>query len=262
MQRSPTAPAPVESAAVVLDVGPPRKTRLRRSPPTVAPVLPRGAWTPRSQPQQSRLPPRVRIALCSDHNLLLTTLAHTLSQCEDLEPSLTWHAEADRLADGPSDTGADVILLAFVAQDSRLLGAIRAFRARNPRARLVLVANSSDPALARAAIAAGAQGYLSPSASTDQLLEAIRRVAADESFIEADLARQMAFQTTQPHERLSPRERELLLYLAEGWRSRDVARHLNLSEKTVSTFRMRLKKKLGLHTPQELTAYARSHPVL
>lgn len=203
----------------------------------------------------------VRVALYSDHKLLLMSLAHTLSMLGGVEASQLVHGNAALLADWKSDSGADVVLLAFVAQDNRLIGALQAFHKTHSHARLVLVANSSNPVLASAAIAAGVQGYLSPTASVDSLLEAIRRVAADKSFIEADIAQQIAFQQNPLHERLSPRERELLHYLAEGWRSRDVARHLNLSEKTVSTFRSRLKKKLGLRTPRELTEYARSNVV-
>ncbi len=218
-----------------------------------------GAHPSKASPMQTR---PVRVTLYVDHKLLLTALAQSLSKRTGLEPAHTVHDQAAHLADWQAAPDADVIVLAFLTNDHRLFMAVQAFRARHPHARLLLVANSTSPAIASAAIAAGIQGYLLPTASVDQLHQAIRCVADGHPYIDSALAQEIAFQHRPAHERLSPRERELLRYLAEGWRSRDVARHLNLSEKTVSTFRARLKQKLGVQTPRDLMAYVRSNPVL
>lgn len=235
--------------------------RARRKPSTAGAFM---DAVRQASPQQCPASERrkIRVALYSDHNLLLTALAQTCCGKTGLDTVQTVCDQVPELTDWPVREDVDVVIFTVTVQESRLIGLLRGFRAQHPDPRILFIPGKSSSALARAAIDAGVDGYLPANASVDTLHDAVRSIAAGQRFIDASLAQELAFESSSANEALSPRERELLLYLAEGWRNRDVARHLNLSEKTVSTFRVRLKKKLGVQTQQELVAYARSHPGL
>lgn len=110
-------------------------------------------------------------------------------------------------------------------------------------------------------------GYLTKDHSPEQLLEAIRRVARGGKYVSATLAERLAglvdsAGTRSPHERLSDREFEALRALGGGMTVKDAAEQLNLSAKTVSTYRARLLEKMGLRSKADLVRYAMEHELL
>jgi DNA-binding NarL/FixJ family response regulator len=117
------------------------------------------------------------------------------------------------------------------------------------------------------ALQAGAAGYLTKDHSPEQLLEAVRRVARGGRYVSATLAERLAglvdsAGTRSPHERLSDREFEVLRALGGGMTVKDAAAQLNLSAKTVSTYRARLLEKMGLKSKADLVRYVMEHELL
>jgi DNA-binding NarL/FixJ family response regulator len=114
------------------------------------------------------------------------------------------------------------------------------------------------------ALKAGAAGYLTKDGAPDELVVAIRKVAAGGRYIRASLAERLAEEIAggaerPPHERLSDREYQVMRMLASGKTVGRIADELSLSVKTISTNRARLLRKMGMDTNAELTYYAVKH---
>ena len=111
---------------------------------------------------------------------------------------------------------------------------------------------------------AGSSGYLHKGGSPDELITAIRTVVTGRRYLTDEVAQCLAAHVDQasekpPHERLSNREFQVLCLLASGKSASEIAAELELSVKTVSTFRSRVLEKLGLAHNAELVRYALKH---
>ncbi len=106
----------------------------------------------------------------------------------------------------------------------------------------------------------GASGYLSRSSSTNELISAIHKVAGGRKYINNRIAEKLAFEVdlyaAKPfHHRLSDRERQVMFMIAEGKTMREIAEGLNLSYKTIATYRARIFEKMNTHTDNEIVRY-------
>ena len=112
------------------------------------------------------------------------------------------------------------------------------------------------------ALRAGAAGYLEKRAAPEQLVAAIRQVAAGKKYVSSELAERIAAGADvraapeQPHQILSPREFEVFLAIAAGAPVRDIAAELHLSVKTVNNHRTHILGKMGMKSNAELIRYA------
>ncbi len=140
-----------------------------------------------------------------------------------------------------------------------------------PATRLLILTMHDDASMFRAAIAAGAAGYLVKSAADTELLTAIRAVAAGRSFVSLPGNPNLtspdspAIDETFDHvalNSLSAREHEVLTMVAQGHTNQAIADRLFLSVKTVESYRSRLMSKLNLGTRAELTQFALKHRLL
>lgn len=114
------------------------------------------------------------------------------------------------------------------------------------------------------ALRAGASGYMTKESAPDELLTAIKRVVAGGRFINPAVAEMLAFEldnvSDKPlHATLSDREYEVLCRIASGKTVSEIAEELNLSVKTISTYRVRILEKMKLKHNAELTHYAIKH---
>jgi DNA-binding NarL/FixJ family response regulator len=110
----------------------------------------------------------------------------------------------------------------------------------------------------------GAAGYLAKAHASDELIVALDRIAAGGRYITATLAEQLADQLSskrsdQLHDELSDQEYRVMIQLAEGVRVADIADSMNLSPKTISTYRSRVLEKLNLTSNAEIARYCLTH---
>jgi DNA-binding NarL/FixJ family response regulator len=145
-----------------------------------------------------------------------------------------------------------------------LIGRIKAERQCLPI--LVLSMHNESQVVTRA-FKAGASGYITKDCEPEKLLHAIRKVADGQKYIDPALAEQIAFdiafpEQRLPHASLSNREYEILRLLAMGKSINDIARQLVISNKTVSTHKMHLMKKMGLSSMAAIVSYAIQHGLL
>jgi DNA-binding NarL/FixJ family response regulator len=138
---------------------------------------------------------------------------------------------------------------------------IRQVRAQWPQLAILMVSMHNHPKMVRAALDAGANGYVTKDSDPEVLVTALRRVACGGHYVEPSLADALLFAPAPvPHARLSAREREVLRRLAEGESNHEIARALFLSEKTISTHKANLMAKLRLESMADLVRYADEHP--
>lgn len=155
----------------------------------------------------------------------------------------------------------DVVLLDISMPDKSGLDVLKSIRKERPHLPVIVLSMYPVDQYALRVLKAGGTGYLTKESAPEQLLAAVRKVAAGETFITPELAERLAREffrssATLPHENLSDREFEVLRLIATGKTPTEIATHLSLSVKTVSTYRARLLQKMGMRHNAELTHYA------
>jgi DNA-binding NarL/FixJ family response regulator len=142
-----------------------------------------------------------------------------------------------------------------------LIGSIRAVNARMP---ILVFGVFDDLAVVRRVLQAGASGVVSHKSCLETLMLAMRKVASGGRFIDSligdELMRESKYTTAfPPDERLSPRELQVMTLLVQGLNVTKIASALSISDKTVSTHKVRLKRKLNLRNDAELVRCALDH---
>lgn len=132
------------------------------------------------------------------------------------------------------------------------------------KARVLVLTSYPEEQFALRAFKMGAAGYLTKQSVSDELITAVERVLSGGKYVTASLAERLASslgepEETSPHEALSHRELQVLRLVAMGQATKEIADGLNLSEKTVATYRARISEKTGLKTSVEIARYALKH---
>jgi len=156
----------------------------------------------------------------------------------------------------------DLVLMDISLPGMNGLEAAERLLRRDSAARIVMVTGRLEAGPIRALLNAGVRGYLTKGSSSEEMSSAIRCVMNGERYLSQDIARLMAMDTldggkaVSPFERLTAREQEIVHMLLRGQRNRQISATLHISEKTVSTHRVRAFDKLGIGTTAELVRLA------
>ena len=170
---------------------------------------------------------------------------------------------ADDLFDVLERKTVDIIILELDLYKSDGLAVLRRIKNEHPGTRVLIFSNQPEEVYAISSLKAGASGYLNKKASPTSIRHAILKIASGGVFITNDLAQTIAFDesTGRPRrmfKKLSMREVEVLKMLCDGKRNKEIALELKLNEKTVSTYRSRIMKKLRVRNLVELVRKAQS----
>ncbi|MEM1257524.1 MAG: response regulator transcription factor [Bacteroidota bacterium] len=157
----------------------------------------------------------------------------------------------------------DVVMLEMDIPEINGIATLRKIKQEFPSTKVLMYSGQSEDVYALSTIRAGAFGYLSKTADVDYIISAIKKVAEGNMFITNELAQRLAFDegTQKPRRffrKLSTREVEVLKLLASGKRNKEVAEGLNLNEKTVSTYKARLMRKLNVDNLVDLLQQAKA----
>lgn len=209
--------------------------------------------------------PETRILLVDDHAVLRAGLRLLL----DVEPDLCVVGEA---GDGKAALALavrlvpDLILLDLTMPGLGGLAAISALRKATPAARILILTMHDDESYLRQALRDGASGYVLKKAADSELLSAVRAVMRGEIYVHPALTRALlddllpvSARPTDPWAALSEREREVLILVARGHTSAEIAARLALSPKTVETYRLRGMEKLELRSRAALMQFVLAH---
>jgi two-component system, NarL family, response regulator NreC len=209
----------------------------------------------------------IRILIVDDHAILRAGLRLLINAQPDMEvvseamdgKEALWKAR---------EMKPDVALMDITMPKTGGLQALEQLRQVCPHTRILVLTMHDDPAYARWVLAAGGLGYVVKRAADSDLLAAIRVVYRGRTFVDPTLAGSLVQEllgkqaSAGPADRgvsrilLSPREREVLRLLAQGYTNQQAAKWILVSVKTVETYRARIAQKLGLHSRAELTRYA------
>ena len=204
--------------------------------------------------------PDLRVLIADDHAMVRSGLQRII----DSEPGLCVSGQA---VDGASTLAwlqaerCDVLLVDMTMPAPSGPVLIGQIRAQWPRLPILVVSMHHEAAIVRAALQAGANGYITKDSEPQALLEAVHRVAAGGRYVEPRLLDAMVFAPPAPaRQALSPRECQVLQRLAAGQSNSVIARALFLSEKTISSHKTNLMLKLGLENVADLVRYADQQP--
>jgi two-component system, NarL family, response regulator NreC len=167
----------------------------------------------------------------------------------------------------------DVVIMDLMMPRMNGLEAARQIHAQYPHIRIVILSMFDSEAYIVEALSVGAEAYLLKQSTTEDLVKAVREVLAGKRFLSPPLNElaingfiqyAMSAKTSEsdPHGRLTPREREVLHLVAQGYTNIDIARALSLSSRTIETHRAHMMHKLGLNSPVDLARYALEHGLL
>ncbi len=145
------------------------------------------------------------------------------------------------------------------------LDVLKEIRDSYPKLPVLMLSMYPEDQYAVRALRSGASGYMTKDSAPEELVTAIRTVAAGRKYISSDLAERLAYNLDadvkkEPHEILSDREYQVLCMIASGKTISEIADQLSLSVKTISTYRSRILEKMQLKNNAEMTNYAiRNH---
>lgn len=204
----------------------------------------------------------IRVCTCEDDRRYRDSLALVLDLHDDLALTHTFPTP-DALLDAARDGVTwDLVLMDLDLPGRDGVATTRALRALQPDATIVMLTAFDDPPRIRAAIQAGAAGYLLKSAGEEELVAAIRRAAAGEVALSPDVAHAILglLRGTEPpptpDAELTRRERELLRALVDGRSYKQAADDLGVSIDTIRTYVRTLYKKLDVHSATEAVSKA------
>jgi DNA-binding NarL/FixJ family response regulator len=198
----------------------------------------------------------ISVLIVDDHALFRAGLRCRL----ELEHDITPVAEAATAAQAVSKARAlqpDLVLLDLLLPGTSGHEAIPELAKVSPRSRVLVVSSQAAPSSVRQALSAGAAGYVPKRASDQELVAAIRQVAAGEGYVDPDLGAKLVVpDRSAALEPLSERERDILQLLALGYTNQEIGRKRYISVRTVDTHRAHIMRKLGLETRAELVLFA------
>jgi DNA-binding NarL/FixJ family response regulator len=211
-----------------------------------------------AQHRQARI--MINIAIIDDHAIVRSGLRQFLSEQVDLRVVAEGSSGRDAI-DILRQGDVHVLLLDVSMPDQNGIDALAAVHARAPDLPVLILSGFPAEHYATVLLRQGAAGYLNKDCEPEEIVTAIRTVARGRKYITPTVAELLARNlgaddSRPPHEKLSERELQVFLRLAQGETIGHIAESLSLSVKTVSTFRSRVMEKLGLATNSDLTYYA------
>jgi len=204
---------------------------------------------------------KLRVFLVDDHAVLRSGMKRLIEMEKDFEVcgEASDAVEAARLL---PPAKPDIALIDLGLKGTSGLDLIKQLKQRLPKLPILVMSMFEESLYAERVLRAGARGYIMKQESGDQVIIALRRVAGGKTYLSGPMAERMLDKLSTPETALSPtdvlsdRELEVFQLLGKGLKPAAVAHELNLSVKTIETYREQIKAKLKLESAAELVQYA------
>jgi DNA-binding NarL/FixJ family response regulator len=211
----------------------------------------------------------VRVLLADDHNLVRAGMSALLASDPDIE--VVAEAQNGREVRALVETRKpDVVLMDISMPELNGLDATAQLVGEFPKLRVIILSMHATEGYVLKALRAGASGYLLKGAATPELAQAIKAVARGETYLSSAVSKHVvdaykrgdsgefksADESSRVETALTPRQREVLQLIAEGYSTKEIAEKLNISVKTAKTHRTELMRRLNLHDVASLVRYA------
>jgi two-component system invasion response regulator UvrY len=202
----------------------------------------------------------IKLIIADDHPIVREGLKQIIADSQHFTVS-------DEAGDGPElldkvrKEDFDVIILDLKMPGMDGLDVLKQLKIEKPRIPVIILTVHPEAQYAFRILRAGASGYLTKESVSAELITAIRKVQRGGKYISPNLAEKIAFALDADsekmlHETLSDREYQVMYMIASGKTVTEIAEEINLSVKTISTYRARILEKMNMKTNAELTRYA------
>ena len=231
-----------------------------RARPGLGPSTPLYGIVPRVAPDADP----ITVVLADDHAVVRTGLRMVLERSGGFDVVSEAGDAESALRTVLGHKPAVLVLDLNMPGELTSLDAIPRVSEVSPGTRVVVLTMQEDPEFARRALRAGAAGYVLKEAADDELVEAVRRVAAGGTYLNPSLGATLAAapEPAGPPGDLTERELEVLRLIALGHTNAEIAQQLYLSVRTVESHRAHIQQKLGRSTRAELVRYALDHRIV
>ena len=208
----------------------------------------------------------LRLMIVDDHQIVREGLRFALEVEEDIEV-IGEAGEGKEAIQKALELKPDLVLMDVMMPGMNGVDACQEIRNLLPQTRVVMLTASGDEESVTASLVAGAQGYVLKAAGRDELLRAIRAVAQGESILDPSVtklvterfSKLVSLERQREVEQLTPREKEVLLIVAQGSTNKEVGAKLNISDFTARNMVSNILGKLGLTNRSELVRWAIQH---
>lgn len=206
---------------------------------------------------------RKKIFIVDDHPVFRKGLAQLINEETDLEVT----GEAERVREAIAmirRSVPDLVIVDITLKDKSGIDLIEYLREQSPSLPVLVISMHDESLYAERVLRAGALGYITKQAMTDNVVRAVRQVMAGKRYVSSDMVDALlgkmitnpGTEPLNPIETLSNRELEVFQLIGQGFKRREIADLLHLSVKTIGTYREAIKKKLNLKTANELMKHA------
>ncbi len=208
----------------------------------------------------------IEILIADDHAIVREGLKQIITENHGM--AVTGEARSGReVLEMASKKNYDVLVLDITMPGTNVLDVIKQLKSEKPRMPILVLSMHPEDQYAVRVLKAGASGYLTKESAPDELVTAIRKISSGGKYISDTLAEKLVRSLNdkhdeRPHERLSDREFQVFSMISAGKIVKEIAETLNLSEKTISTYRSRILEKMKLSNNAELTHYAFKHKLI
>jgi len=204
----------------------------------------------------------IKVLIADNHPIIRMGVQHVLDSASGFQV-VEAVGTTEELFEKLKKVTPDVIMLEMDIPEINGIATLRKIKKEYPDIKVLMYSGQSEDVYALSSIRAGAFGYLSKAADIEYMVSALKKVSEGNMFITNELAQRLAFDEGSQKPRrffrkLSTREIEVLKLLASGKRNKEVAEGLNLNEKTVSTYKARLMRKLNVDNLVDLLQQAKA----
>ena len=208
---------------------------------------------------------KIKVIIADDHPMFRRGLKHAFAETPDID--VVGEAETgEELLEKVRGMDLNLALLDISLPGKGGLEILKQLREDRPKLPVLILTVYPEEHYAVRFFKAGASGFITKESSTDQIYSAVRKVANGGKYASPEITEKLAFDFTKSdrpaHERLSDREHQVFMMLAQGESPTEIGKELSLSVKTISTHRSRILDKMQMKKNAELIHYAISQKII
>jgi two-component system, NarL family, invasion response regulator UvrY len=202
----------------------------------------------------------MKVLIADDHSIVragLKQIVKSLGENYQIDEAISGDEAWEKI----KEVIYDLVILDIAMPGINGLDVLKKMKEHDMKAHVLMLSVYPQEQYAIRAFNLGASGYISKGSAYEELSAAIKKISSGGKFISSSFAEMLIFdglgnETGKLHESLSEREFQVMIRLARGKSVTEIAREINISDKTVSTYRTRILEKMGLKKNAELTIYA------
>jgi DNA-binding NarL/FixJ family response regulator len=201
----------------------------------------------------------MKVLVADDHSIVRKGLIQLIEEMPEVS-QIDESEDGSEVIEKVKSNQYDLLILDLSMPKKNGLDVLKDLKILNPNLNILVLSTYPEELFASRSLKAGASGYLTKNSAPEELVNAIRKVSAGRKYISSIFAESLADQFSEPnllpHQKLSDRELQIFQMLAERKTSQQICEVLSLSNKTVSTHKINIFKKMGLNSVTDLVMYA------